>query len=45
MRQSAMQKNWCILFKVKVTVRVYIIKIRLQPNLLLWYIIISWSGL
>ena len=51
-----MQKNWFTIFSIKVTVRAYIIKIwlstisskllvRLQPNLVLYYSIISCSVL
>ena len=54
--QSVMQKNWFIVFNVKVTARAYIIKIwlsvvpskllvRMQPNMVWYYSIISQSAL
>ena len=56
MRQSVMWKDWFAIFKVKVMVMAYIVRMRLsticsellillQPDLVWWYIIIRWNVL
>ena len=57
MGQIVMQEDWFPVFKVRVTVRAHLIKydcfyhmhwttdLFLQPNLIGWYIIISWTDL